>query len=172
MKKRNIILVGFMGTGKTVTGRVLAERTGMELVDMDSLIEKRQGKTIPEIFSNDGEPAFRAMERELVKELSKCRGLIVSSGGGIVLNPENIADFEKTSFVVCLTASPETIFKRVEKDTARPLLSGDKKEQIEKLLARRKPLYEAIKHRVDTDGLTDKQTADQILELYALESCD
>ena len=172
MKKRNIILVGFMGTGKTVTGCVLAERTGMELVDMDSLIEKRQGKTIPEIFANDGEPAFRAMERELVKELSKCRGLIVSTGGGIVLNPDNIADFEKTSFVVCLTASSETVFQRVEKDTSRPLLSGDKKEQIEKLLARRKPLYEAIEHRVDTDGLTDKQTADRILELYALESCD
>ena len=172
MKKRNIILVGFMGTGKTVTGRVLAERTGMELVDMDSLIEKQQGKTIPEIFANDGEPAFRALERELVKELSKCRGLIVSTGGGIVLNPDNIADFEKTGLVVCLTASPETVFQRVEKDTARPLLSGDKKEQIEKLLARRKPLYEAIAHRVKTDGLTDKQTADRILELYALESCD
>lgn len=172
MKKQNIILVGFMGTGKTVTGRVLAERTGMKLLDMDSIIEKRQGKTIPEIFATDGEPAFRDMERELVKELSQQNGLIVSTGGGIVLNPDNITDFEKTGLVVCLTASPETIFKRLEKDTARPLLSGDKKGQIESLLTRRKPLYAAIAHAVNTDGLTDEQTADRILELYALESGD
>ncbi|MFA6174395.1 MAG: shikimate kinase [Kiritimatiellales bacterium] len=171
MKKQNIILIGFMGTGKTVTGRVLAERTGMELVDMDSLIEKRQGKTIPEIFAADGEPAFRAMERELVKELSKCRGLIISTGGGIVLNPDNIADFEKSGLTVCLLASPETVFQRLEKDTTRPLLSGDKKGQIEALLTRRKPLYDTIAHVVNTDGLTAEQTADRILELYALESC-
>ncbi len=159
-----------MGTGKTVTGRVLAERTGMELVDMDSLIEERQGKTIPEIFATDGEPAFRVMERELVKTLSKRSGLIISTGGGIVLNPDNITDFEKNGLVVCLTASPDTIFKRVEKDTSRPLLSGDKKAQISTLLAKRQPLYAAIAHGINTDGLTDEQTADRILELYALES--
>jgi shikimate kinase len=111
------------------------------------------------------------LERELVKELSHRQGIVVSTGGGIVLNPENIADFEKSGLVVCLTASPATIFQRVEKDTNRPLLSGDKKSQIEALLVRRKPLYESIKHLVPTDGLTDEQTADQILELYALESC-
>ena len=170
MSDKNIILIGFMGTGKTVTGRVLAERTGMKLVDMDSLIETEQKKTIPEIFAQDGEAAFRVMERELVKKLSTLRGLIVSTGGGIVLNPDNIADFEKSGLVVCLTASPGTIFKRVEKDTNRPLLSGDKKAQISTLLEKRKPLYAAIAHGINTDGLTDEQTADRILELYALES--
>ncbi|MFA7256255.1 MAG: shikimate kinase [Kiritimatiellales bacterium] len=169
MSKRNIVLVGFMGTGKTVTGRVLAARTGMELVDMDSMIEERQGKTIPEIFAQDGEPVFRTLERELVQELSKRNGLIISTGGGIVLNPDNIADFEKTGLVVCLKASPETIFQRLEKDTGRPLLSGDKKGQIAALLEKRKPLYDAIAHGVNTDGLTDEQTADPILKLYALE---
>ncbi|HNX53294.1 MAG TPA: shikimate kinase [Pontiellaceae bacterium] len=172
MRDKNIILIGFMGTGKTVTGRVLAERTGMKLIDMDSLIETEQKKTIPEIFAQDGEPAFRQMERELVQKLSKRSGLIISTGGGIVLNPDNVADFEKSGLVVCLTASPETIFKRVEKDTSRPLLSGDKKTQIYTLLEKRKPLYEAISHRINTDGLTDKQTANRILELYALESRD
>ena len=170
MNKRNIILVGFMGTGKTVTGRVLAERTGMTLVDMDSLIEERQKKTIPEIFTTAGEAAFRVMERELVKELSKKSGLIISTGGGIVLNPDNIADFEKTGLVVCLTASLETIFQRVANDTNRPLLAGDKKTQIQALLAKRQPLYGAIAHRIDTDGLTAEETAQPILELYALES--
>ncbi|MCC7300270.1 MAG: shikimate kinase [Verrucomicrobia bacterium] len=170
MSKRNIVLVGFMGTGKTVTGRVLAKQTGMKLIDMDSIIAERQNQTIPEIFAQKGEPAFRAMERELTRELSQQNGLIISTGGGIVLNPDNIADFEKTGLVVCLKASPETIFQRLEKDTTRPLLSGDKKKQIEGLLAQRKPLYDAIKHSVHTDGLSDEQTAAPILKLYALES--
>ncbi|MBI9021182.1 MAG: shikimate kinase [Verrucomicrobia bacterium] len=170
MAKKNIILVGFMGTGKTVTGRVLAERTGLELVDMDSLIEARQGKTIPEIFATDGEPAFRAMERELVQELAQRDGLIISTGGGIVLNPDNIADFEKTGLVVCLKASPEMVFQRLEKDASRPLLAGDKKTQIASILETRSPFYDAIAHGIDTDGLTAEETAEPILALYALES--
>ena len=168
--RRNIILTGFMGTGKTVTGRILAERTGMELVDMDSVIEARQGKTIPEIFAQDGEAAFRAMERELVRELAQRDGLIVSTGGGIVLNPANIADFEKTGLVVCLKAAPEEIFRRVEADTGRPLLNGDKRRQIETLLAERRPLYEAVAHGLETGGLETGQIADQILALYELEN--
>ncbi len=168
--RRNIILVGFMGTGKTVTGRVLAEQTGLELVDMDSIIEERAGRAISEIFETDGEAAFRAMERELVQELSQREGLIVSTGGGIVLNPDNISDFEKTGLVVCLKASPEMIFQRVEKDTTRPLLAGDKKAQIASILEARNSLYNAIAHGVETDGLTAEETAKPILTLYALES--
>jgi len=170
MKNKNIILVGFMGTGKTVTGLVLAEQTGLELVDMDSIIEERAGKPISEIFATDGEATFRAMERELVQELAQRDGLIVSTGGGIVLDPDNITDFEKTGLVICLKASPEMIFQRVEKDTSRPLLAGDKKAQIASILETRQPLYDAIAHGVDTDGLTAEETAKPILDLYALES--
>ncbi|MCK5843066.1 MAG: shikimate kinase [Victivallales bacterium] len=170
MKNKNIILVGFMGTGKTVTGRVLAEQTGLKLVDMDSIIEERAGRTISTIFATDGEAAFRAMERELVQKLAQREGLIISTGGGIVLNSENIADFKKTSLVVCLKASPETIFQRLEKDASRPLLAGNKKAQIQSILKTRQPLYDAIAHRVDTDGLTADETAKLILDLYALES--
>lgn len=170
MKKQNIILIGFMGTGKTVTGRALAERTGMELVDMDLIIEKRAGSPISDIFATDGEAAFRAMERQLVQELSKRSGLIVSTGGGIVLNPDNLADFEKTGLVICLTASPETIFQRLEKDTTRPLLSGDKKKQIAALLEKRQPLYTAIVHQINSDDLGPEERAAAILDLYALES--
>ncbi len=159
-----------MGTGKTVTGRVLAEQTGLELVDMDSIIEERAGRAISEIFATDGEATFRAMERELVQELAQRDGLIISTGGGIVLNPKNIADFEKTGLVVCLKASPETVFQRVEKDATRPLLAGDKKVQIQALLETRKPLYDAIAHGIDTDGLTAEETAAPILKLYALET--
>lgn len=170
MKKKNIILIGFMGTGKTVTARILAERTGMELVDMDAQIELRAGKTIPEIFAESGEPGFRVLERNLVKELSTRSGLIISTGGGVVTNPDNLSDFEKSGLMVCLTASPETIFQRLEKDTTRPLLSGDKKGQIAALLEKRKPLYAAIAHQIDGDRLGPEERANAILKLYALES--
>ena len=154
MSKRNIILIGFMGTGKTVTGRVLAERTGMELVDMDSI----------------GEPEFRRVERELARELSQREGLIISTGGGVVLNPDNLEDFRSSGLVVCLTASPETIFQRLENDTTRPLLSGDKKEQISGILEARRPLYDAIEHQIDGDRLDPAGRADAILRLYELET--
>jgi shikimate kinase len=170
MKNKNIILVGFMGTGKTVTGRALAARTGLELVDMDALIEAQQGKPIPEIFAQDGEPAFRQMERVLTQDLAARSGLIISTGGGIVLNPDNVADFSATGLVVCLTASPETIFQRLENDTTRPLLSGDKKSQIAALLEKRQPLYAAIAHQIDGDRLDPNERAEAILKLYALES--
>lgn len=170
MDKPNIILIGFMGTGKTVTGRVLAEQTGLELVDMDSIIEERAGRPISEIFATDGEAEFRKLERALTHELSQRQGLIISTGGGIVLNPDNLADFEKTGLVVCLTASPETIFQRLENDTTRPLLSGDKKNRISGILATRKPLYDTIKHQIDGDRLDPEGRAKAILALYALET--
>ena len=169
MKKKNIILVGFMGTGKTVTGHLLSEQTGMELVDMDALIEAREGRAISEIFATDGEVAFRVMERTLAQELSQRDSLVVSTGGGLVLNPENLIDFEKTGLVVCLKASPDVVFKRVELDTTRPLLAGDKKAAIEALLTARKPLYDAIPHGINTDDQTAEENVAQILQLYALE---
>lgn len=170
MDKRNIILAGFMGTGKTVTGRVLAERTGLELVDMDSIIEERAGRPISDIFATDGEPGFRKLERALAHELSQRQGLVISTGGGIVLDPDNLADFEKTGLLVCLTASPETIFQRLENDTTRPLLSGDKKSQISGILETRRPLYDAIEHQIDGDQLDPEGRANAILALYALET--
>lgn len=163
---RNIVLVGFMGTGKTTVGERLAQRTGMPLLDMDSLIEKRAGKSINEIFSEDGEPHFRYLERELVRELAASSGHVISSGGGIVLNPENIADFEKTGLVVCLLASAETILDRVRHDTTRPLLAGDKEARIVHLLEIRRPLYEAITHKINTDGLDPEAITASIIQLY------
>ena len=170
MSKRNIILIGFMGTGKTVTGRVLAERTGMELVDMDAIIEERAGKPISEIFATDGEAGFRKLERALAHELAQRNELIISTGGGVVLDPDNMTDFQKNGLVVCLTASPATIFQRLENDTTRPLLSGDKKEQISGILETRQSLYDAIEHQIDGDRLDPAGRADEILRLYNLET--
>jgi len=164
---RNIVLVGFMGTGKTTVGKLLAEKTGMPLVDMDSLIVERAGKSINDIFADEGEPHFRTLERALTKELSAQDGQIISTGGGIVLNPDNIADFEKTGLVVCLLASAETVLERVRHDSSRPLLAGDKEAKIVELLETRKPLYESISHHIDTTGRPSPQpTAAEIIALY------
>lgn len=167
MAKRNIVLVGFMGTGKTTVGRLLAEQTGMPLIDMDTLIEERAGKTISDIFAEEGESHFRTLERELVQELATRERQVISTGGGIILNPDNIADFEKTGLVVCLLASAETILERLRHDTSRPLLAGDKASKIIQLLETRKPLYEAIEHMIDTTGRPSPQpTATEIIKLY------
>ena len=166
MGKQNIVLVGFMGTGKTTIGQLLSEQTGMPLLDMDHLIEERAGKPITAIFAEDGEPHFRALERELVQELSAQNSHVVSTGGGIVLNADNMADYEKTGLVVCLLAAPETILDRVRHDTTRPPLAGDKEAKIVELLETRRPLYEAIAHKIDTNGLQPAAIAAQIIVLY------
>jgi shikimate kinase len=164
---RNIVLVGFMGTGKTTVGRLISEQTGMPLIDMDALIEERAGKSITDIFAQDGEPHFRTLERKMVQDLALKEGQIISTGGGIVLNPDNITDFEKTGLVVCLLASAETVLDRVRHDDTRPLLAGDKETKIIQLLETRKPLYEALVHKIDTSGRpSPNPTATEIIALY------
>ena len=166
MRVRNIVLVGFMGTGKTTVGQLLAQQTHLPLVDMDALIEERAGKPITAIFAQDGEPHFRLLEREITQELSALEGQIISTGGGIVLNPDNLSDYQKNGLVICLLASADEILTRVKHDDTRPLLEGDKQDNIRKLLEGRRPLYEAIPHKIDTDGLTPEQISEKIISLY------
>jgi shikimate kinase len=167
MTKRNIVLVGFMGTGKTTAGRQLAQRLGLEFVDMDKVIEERQGRVIATIFAEQGEPHFRALERALVRELAARDGLVVATGGGVVLDPGNVTDFSRSGLVVCLQASPGTVMKRVSGETHRPLLEGDEKaRRIVKLLSDRRLLYGAIPHQIDTDALTPDQVVERIIRLY------
>lgn len=164
--KRNIVLFGFMGTGKTSVGMALASKLGMEFVDMDSIIEVRQKKSISKIFSEKGEPYFRRLERELVQELSAKKGLIIATGGGVVLDKENISDYGKTGTNICLTAKPEVIMKRVEADTARPLLKGDDRMQkIKKILADRKELYASVQNQIDTSDLSVEQVVENIIKI-------
>lgn len=165
--KKNLVLMGFMGTGKSRVGALLAGSLGLELLDMDTVIEQRAGKPITRIFAEDGEPAFRALERSLVRELAAESGRIISTGGGIVLNADNVRDFAVTGFVVCLMASPETILARVGHETHRPLLAvPDKLGRIRELLDKRKPFYDAVPNRVVTDGLTAEEVAARVLALY------
>ncbi len=169
---KNIVLVGFMGTGKSAVGRILARELDREFIDMDSVIEARAGKAISALFADEGEPAFRALERALVQELSAASDRVIATGGGVVLNPVNLTDFNRNSLVVCLLARPETIVERVARDTHRPLLEGDadKAAAIRELLAKRQSLYEAIPLRVVTDQRTARAVAQEVLALYLGET--
>ncbi len=168
---KNIVLVGFMGTGKSSAGRILAERLGMTFVDMDDEIVRRAGRPIPEIFRDQGEPAFRAMERALAVELAARSGLVISTGGGIVLNPDNLRDFSASGLVFCLRASPETVLRRVEHDTNRPLLQGeDRLTRIRELLAKRQALYDAIPRQIDNEGHKPADTADVLVSRLGAEA--
>lgn len=162
----NIVLVGFMGTGKTTVGKILAQQLNMTFLDMDHIIEQRENRSIPDIFREDGEPHFRLLEKALAGELSKLNGLVIATGGGIVLDPENIQDYSKTGMVICLKCEPETILERVERDENRPLLSGeDKRSKIVSLLDSRRSAYDAIPCRIDTTNLTPEQVAEKIIAL-------
>lgn len=164
---RNIVLFGFMGTGKSSVGRLLASQLGLEFVDMDSVIEKRAGRTISEIFAQDGEQCFRAMERELVKELSVKEGLVIGTGGGVVLDSRNVADLSLNGLAVCLNAAPGEILNRLENDGSRPLLAqGDKLEKIKGILAARRDHYASVPVQIDTTGLSAEQVAWKIKALY------
>ena len=159
--------MGFMGTGKSCVGKSLAKRLDMTFLDMDEVIVQRKGKSIPRIFAEDGEPHFRAMEREEVRNLSARTGLVIATGGGIVLNPDNVTDFARSGLVVCLSATPEAIVERVGGDANRPLLAGgDPLKKIIALLGTRLPLYAALPHQIDTTGLSVEQVTDKILSLY------
>lgn len=165
--KRNIVLIGFMGTGKSTVARAVATRLDRPYIDMDMLIEEREGMKISDIFAEKGEPYFRQLERTLTQELSQKENQVIAPGGGIVLNPENVSDFSRTGLVICLVADPETILHRIASDTHRPLLErdGDKMQHISDLLEKRRSLYEAIPLRIDTTRLSAREVADRVIAL-------
>jgi len=164
--KTSIALIGFMGTGKTVVGKALAEKLGKDFVEMDTLIEQKAGKPISEIFQQDGEIAFRELEIEVTSEVAGNKNQVIACGGGLVLNTINIDRLKKDSVIVYLTASPRVILKRVSDDGGeRPLLkASNKAEKIQELLKFRKPFYEqAADIRVNTSNLDVNSVAEQII---------
>ena len=162
----NIILIGFMGTGKTIIGRRLADRLKWDFVDTDSEIERVTGKTIPQIFKQLGEARFRSEEKLVVKRLSKEKHLVVATGGGIVLDSENVSCLKENGILICLTADPETILKRVKAGRNRPLLSGteDLKQKIEELLSVRSQAYGAADLNIDTSFDDPDQVVEKIIQ--------
>jgi shikimate kinase len=141
--KSSIALIGFMGTGKTVVGKLLAQQLGKDFIELDALIEKRAGKSIPEIFRQDGEMKFRELEIDITKGIAMKENTVIACGGGIVLNNINIDRLRLECVIICLTASPSIILKRTSTDRdGRPLLAvSDRLQQIKELLKFRRPFY-------------------------------
>ena len=165
----NLALIGFMGTGKTSVGRVVAETLGFEFLDTDELIQSRTGRTIADIFAKEGEPAFRALERLVVQELSTHKKTVISTGGGLPTNPENLAALKSFALVVCLWASPEKIWERVRHQSHRPLLhDADPQQKIRDLLAARTPFYRQADVLVNTDQRSAREVAQQITLQFKL----
>lgn len=155
-----------MGTGKTETAKVLAGELGRSFVDMDEAIEQRERMSIADIFSTKGESYFRQVEKDVLIEISEKKDCVVACGGGSFTFQENIEVLKKSGIVVCLTSSPETILKRTQKFTHRPLLNvADPKRAIEELLKKRSALYAQAHHTIDADQLTVEQAAQKILEI-------
>jgi len=164
--KTNIALIGFMGVGKTAAGQLLAKKLGRKFIELDFLIEQKAGKLIPDIFQQDGEIAFRELEIEVTKEVSRNENLVIACGGGIVLNKINIDRLRKEARIVYLTASPRVILKRVRDEREeRPLLKApDKALTIQELLRFRKPFYErAADIKIDASKLDINAVAEQII---------
>lgn len=164
--KSNIALIGFMGTGKSAVGLELSKQLRTELVEVDDLIAERAGKSIPEIFSEDGEAAFRKLEMEAVAEVSLRNGVVISCGGGAVLEPQNVTRLRRNSVVVFLTAPLEEILHRAARDgRSRPLLNiPDREARVRELLTFRHPLYiRAADYIVDTSGLDAEEVAEAII---------
>ena len=163
----NIALIGFMGTGKTAVGRLLAKKLDGQFIELDSLIEQKAGKPIPEIFQQDGETAFRDLEIEVTKEVARKKDAVIACGGGIVLNNINIDRLRAGGGIVYLTASPGAILKRVSNEAGqRPLLEVDNPAlTIRNMLKFRKPFYErAADITINTSKLDINAVAEQIIE--------
>lgn len=150
----NILLIGFMGTGKSTVSHELHHITGMEEIDLDAFIVEKAGCSINEIFEQQGEEAFRELETASLKEVMKKSKIILSCGGGTVIRSENVSCMKQNGKIVLLTAEPQTILDRVKNNTDRPLLNGNMNiEYIEKLLEKRKDLYfQAADIIISTDG--------------------
>lgn len=166
--KNNIVLIGFMGSGKTSVGTKLARALDYKFLDTDAFIEEEYGGSIATIFANEGEASFRSLETETLRKLKQnLHGYVISTGGGMPLREENVKLLHELGYIVFLKTSKETIYERLKDDRTRPLLQGDNPMQkIEELLAYRTPIYEAAADQVIvTDGESFYQIIKEIMDI-------
>ncbi len=165
----NIVLIGFMGTGKTAVGQTVAARLGRPFIDTDTLIEERAGRSIPRIFAEDGEAAFRRLEAEVVVAAAAREGVVIATGGGAVLRPENMAHLRRNGVIVALRADPRAILARVDPAGRRPLLGEDPERTIRRLLAERDALYLNADLVVDTSALSLEAVAARVIAFLSAQ---
>lgn len=162
-----LILTGFMGTGKTTVGRLVARRFGLCFADLDEAIERREGKSVAEMFSERGEATFRRLESEVLRELIAADVDVIATGGGTLVSPDNRALIHGGQTVLCLTCAPDELGRRLDGHTYRPLLSGNQQRAIDSLLRRRRPVYDLFE-QVDTTGRTAVAVAEEVGERAGL----
>ncbi len=166
----NIVLVGYRGTGKSAVADHLAQRFGLTVVHLDAEIEKRAGKSIPDMVASSGWPAFRDLEEAVVRDFAAQDGLVLDCGGGVIERDANFAPLRSAGPVIWLQASVETIVQRIAGDPQRPSLTGTKSftDEVAEVLARRTPRYRQIAHyEVDTDALSVEEVLAAISHLLA-----
>ena len=161
----NIVLIGFMGSGKSSIGKRVASRLGFQFVDTDAVLVEREGREIAGIFAREGEARFRDLETSVLRSLGTRSRCVISTGGGVILREENRALLRQLGLVVWLTASEDVIFNRVSRTNKRPLLqTANPRETVTQLLAARRPLYEAAaQFTVDTTALAHSAAADAVI---------
>lgn len=171
--KKNVVLTGFMGAGKTSTGKMLAMRLGCGFVDLDQNIEESAGMSIPDIFARYGEKHFRGLEKKAVEDVCKRRNVVIATGGGTMKDADNFRALSKHGVVVALTADIDVILERTARHGERPVLdeedTGDRRAAIEKLLAERREIYERASHTVDTSELSPLQVTEEITRFLKRE---
>lgn len=160
----NLVLIGFMGTGKSAVGRALAARLGRPFVDVDEVIEQEAGRPIRKMFAEQGEPAFRAAERAMIQRVTQRDGQVIAAGGGAVMDEANWSALTRRGWLVWLTAEPDIILQRIGDTASRPLLHGaDPKGRMAELLALRQATYAKADAVVDTSRRTVEQVVNEII---------
>jgi shikimate kinase len=167
--KRNIALTGFMAVGKSAVGRALAKRLKRRFVDLDRLIEKSEGMKVKDIFSRKGEAYFRRLEKQKLAQVFARTDQVVATGGGVVMDEDNVKLLREKSLLICLTASAEVLLKRAGTSAKRPLLKGgDRRERIETLLKQRAENYAQAYAAIDTSDLTIGEIVEKIVGLASV----
>lgn len=163
---KHVVLIGFMGTGKTSCGRMLATRLGCGLVDLDKYIEAKEGMSVPEIFAAKGEDYFRAKEREAVREVLQRKFTVIATGGGTVKDEENFRLLKERGVLVCLTADVDTILARTERRGERPMLDRheDRRKTVEELLESRREIYARADYSIDTSRRSPMEVSEEIVD--------
>lgn len=168
MKHRLIILTGFMGTGKTAVGETLAKKLGFQFLDTDLMVEKETGKTITEIFEKEGEAAFRGYEKKMLRKALEKERVVLATGGGAIVDPENLKLMKEKGIVIGLAASAQVIFDRIAKMDTRPLLkTKDQMKKIQELLSERSPYYREADRIIDTTAKAVDKTVEEIIKALA-----